>query len=85
MAVQIDAFESVIPPDELKDYHLATVAGVKLLHDHARSQDAGELYNPYELLGIPNLLALGMAIGSAEENLSPDASEQLVESGCIEA
>ena len=85
MSVEIDAFESVIPPDELEGYHLGTVAVVKLMHDHARGQDADELFNPHELREIPNLLALGLVVVLTTENWSPEVSKQLAESGCIEA
>lgn len=79
----IDAYESVSPPEDVREYHLAVLAGFKSVHESAKGKDADAQANPFELIAEPSMLVLGVAITSAEDSLDADTRAVLVTHGCI--
>ncbi len=77
----LTAAKIIDPPDDLAEYHQAQVALLTLVAQYAFAQPSDVEFDPWELLGL-GLIAAGL-VQQAEESLTPDLRQRLVDGGCI--
>ena len=79
---EIDSLEGVSPPDELSQYHNASLSGSKAALKFAKSKPENDSINVFEMFGESELMALGMAVSSIEEDFPPDVLKAFESAGC---
>ena len=71
----------VVPPEELEEYHDASVTALEAFVAVANDKEPDDPFNPFELLGV-GLVIVG-TVEEAERNLSARTRDALEAAGCI--
>ena len=83
LAEQIDAYEDMSAPEELKALHAAVIAFLKAGHDFARMQDASEPFDNAASFSNDEINARADALFGVADTLDDETLSQLVDVGCI--
>ena len=83
LAEQIDAYEDMSAPEELKALHAAVIAFLKAGHDFARMQDASEPFDNAASFSNDEINARANALFGVADTLDDETLSQLVDVGCI--
>lgn len=80
----LERAESIIPPEEVRDYHLAGIALIKayLTAISELSPNPDSIFNEYELMNDESLWRMSMPITRVREDLDADSRRILGEHGC---
>ena len=80
-AEEIDAFEDMSAPEELKAFHDAAIALLKTLHDFARMQDASEPID--NAASNDEIIARMEALLGVAGTLDEETRSQLTDVDCV--
>ena len=78
----LDTVEDIVPPAELRDYHNAGVAAAKSALDFAKGKPKGDALNQFEMWGAPEVMVLGMAVVSLQDEFPDEVRDEFIKAGC---
>lgn len=81
--LSLTARQSIDPPAELAEFHEGQISSLTLIAQYSFAQDPEMEFSEWDLFGIAFLAAAVSA--EAEQNLTPELRQQLIDGGCIEA
>ena len=79
----LDKAENVIAPDELFDYHFASMALLRSFIDYMKTKDLNARANPAEMATDDGILRMMFIMEEAGDELSYDTIRTLVRHGCV--
>ena len=83
LRADIDRASRIVPPEEVADWFLASLATVKATLTASQNMDMDAMFNPYELATDADLMLSVTLSEAAEATISAEARAILFEAGCF--
>ena len=83
LRADIDRASRIVPPEEVADWVLASLATVKATLKASQNMDRDAMFNPYELATDADLMLSLTLSEAAEATISAEARAILFEAGCF--